>query len=102
MMVFTTHHLLWGIIMYKKSVDALGRSWKFDNKFIWTALVLIGSALGYSVDNIPLELPFATKADIETIDSRIDALEQTVWGKPLELETIKLPPTPTKVNVEGY
>lgn len=95
--------------MLTKTTEAVGRAWKFDNKWIWSALVLVGSLLGYSIPE-SLDLPFATHAEVK---EAIEAHEATYHNSVVQpqpepsfstKEEAPATPAPTKrkINVEGY
>ncbi len=111
-MAFAERPHLWGIIMWKKTTEATGRAWKFDNKYIWAAIFLIGNALGYSVP-ATLEgiVPFAYQSDVLVIEQRVDVLEDAVFGakpepkeeeQPVEPEPTPEPVKKHRIKVEGY
>lgn len=90
--------------MWKKTTEATGRAWKFDNKYVWAAIFLIGNALGYSVPATleGVAFPFADKTEVQKIEQRVDDLENAVFNT----ASVEQPTTPTpikqKINVEGY
>jgi hypothetical protein len=96
-----------GYNMIAKTTEAVGRAWKFDNKYIWSILFFVGSLLGYSIpETLEGYVPFADKAQVQSIDNRVTALEDSVFGSKREEQPVEPPATPTpvkkKINVEGY
>ena len=85
-----------GYNMFKQTTEAAGRAWKYDNKWIWSVLVLIGGLTGYSLPE-GFDLPFVTHAELEAAKCQCGTIPVDVSDDIPEEPVV----TPT-INVEGY